>query len=230
MMLRIIFFFFPLGFAEIVKNGDFETGEKDPWICRGCQGHVWGNGHDSQQSFYADHRTESWNSPAQFLTPAELNGLDSLDVTFQFSLMPDEDVSVSWQLMCENENGKHTETLYEGSFSANEWKSVAEEITLPDFAQGASKIDLFMEGFPETAAWRIDDISIEGEGGTPTTSTEPEPSTTTTMKTTTATTMPGTDCSSVFNVESEEDYSWHGLITLMVMEDTASILGSHFRV
>merc|ERR1711892_880088 len=90
----------------------------------------------------------------------------------------------------------------------NKWNSVSKLITLPDFAQGASQIDLFMEGSPGTAAWRIDDISVVGEGGGPTTGT--------------TTTVPNTDCSSVFGVENEEEDSWHGLLTLSVIEDTIS--------
>ena len=107
---KLVFFLTPYCFAQIVHNGDFENGAKDPWICRGCQGHIGGPGHNSGYSFYADHRTERWNGPAQFLNVEEVDALDSLDVTFIFSLLPDEDVDVFWKMMCEDENGKHTET------------------------------------------------------------------------------------------------------------------------
>ena len=213
-----------LGSAEIVKNGDFETGEKDPWICRGCQGHMWGVGHDSVNSFYADHRTEEWHGPAQFLTPDDLDSLDSLAVTFMFSLMPDQDMDVKWELMCNND-GKHTKILYQGSFTANEWKSVSENIVLPELCQGASQVQLLTEGLPVTGSFRIDDISIEGEGSSPTTTPSPGTTTTTSPTTSTAiktTTMPSTDCSSVFIVESEEDDRWHGLLTILVEEDMES--------
>jgi len=223
-LLMILSFLASLGSAEIVKNGDFETGEKDPWICRGCQGHMWGVGHDSENSFYADHRTEEWHGPAQFLTPTDLDSLDSLAVTFMFSLMPDQAMDVRWELMCNND-GKHTQLLYQGSFSANQWKSVSENIVLPELCQGASQVQLLTEGLPVTGSFRIDDISIEGEGSGPTTT--PSPVTTTTTSPTTSptiqtTTMPSPDCSSVFIVESEEDNSWHGLVTISVEEDMAS--------
>jgi len=217
------------GSAQIVKNGDFETGEKDPWICRGCQGHMWGVGHESANSFYADHRTEDWHGPAQFLTPAEFDSLDSLAVTFMLSLMPDQDMEVTWKLMC-NQDGKHTETLYKGSFSANQWKSIEQNIVLSEYCKGASQIQLFTEGLPVTASFRIDDISIQGEGNTPPTTSKPTTSTTMkTTTTTTVTTVPSSDCSSVLSVESEDDNSWHGLIRIAIEEDiTAWEVVLHF--
>merc|ERR1712215_275426 len=99
----VLLIFLSSSSCQIIKNGDFENGEKDPWICRGCQGHVWAPGHDSLNSFYANHRTDSWNGPAQFLNSEEVDALASLDVTFNFSLMPDENVDVSWKMMCEDE-------------------------------------------------------------------------------------------------------------------------------
>ena len=161
MNLRMfLFLLIPHCFGQIIHNGDFENGAKDPWICRGCQGHVKGPGHNSANSFYADHRTASWNGPAQFLNIEEVNALDILDVTLSFSLMPDEDVDIFWKLMFEDENGKHVETLFEGSFSSETWETVSQKISLSPLIRSASVIDLYMEGFPETASWRIDDISL----------------------------------------------------------------------
>merc|ERR1711915_185357 len=203
--------------CQIIKNGDFENGEKDPWICRGCQGQVAGAGHDSINSFYASHRTESWNGPAQFLNSADFDALDSLEVSFSFSLMPEQDIEASWKLMCQDEDGKQTEILFEGSFAANQWTSEVLDISLPESVRTATTIDLFMEGTPESASWRIDDISMTPQGTeqtTTTTTTEKSTSTTasttsTTTSTTTllTTTIVASDCSSVLDVESEEDDS-----------------------
>jgi len=228
----VLLFFLSTSSCQIIKNGDFENGEKDPWICRGCQGQVAGAGHDSINSFYASHRTESWNGPAQFLNSADFDALDSLEVSFSFSLMPEQDIEASWKLMCQDEDGKQTEILFEGSFAANQWTSEVLDISLPESVRTATTIDLFMEGTPESASWRIDDISMTPQGTaqtTTTTTTEKSTSTTasttsTTTSTTTllTTTIVASDCSSVLDVESEEDDSWHGLITISVDEDVSS--------
>ena len=104
---------------------------------------------------------------------------------FNFSLLPDVDVNVFWNIMCEDENGKDTETLYEGSISGGKWTTVSEKITLPDMAKGASSIDLYMEGFPETASWRIDDVTMFSgnvETTTPTLTSPGQSSTTTSSR------------------------------------------------
>merc|ERR1712236_10717 len=95
--------------------------------------------------------------------------------------MPEQDIEASWKLMCQDEDGKQTEILFEGSFAANQWTSEVLDISLPESVRTATTIDLFMEGTPESASWRIDDISMKPQGTAQTTT---EKSTSTTASTT----------------------------------------------
>ena len=52
----------------------------------------------------------------------------------------------------------------QGALAGSEWSSVVQPVLLPANVREASKVDLYMEGFPPTASWRIDDIWLGDRG------------------------------------------------------------------
>ena len=54
--------------------------------------------------------------------------------------------------------------MEQGALAGSEWSSVVQPVLLPANVREASKVDLYMEGFPPTASWRIDDIWLGDRG------------------------------------------------------------------
>ena len=82
--------------TDIVINGDFESGNLDPWVCHGCNGEIFNPGHDSDFSFKIDKREQDWSGPMQKL---DLNSLSNDGrYNFGYSIIAESPVEIQWMI------------------------------------------------------------------------------------------------------------------------------------
>ena len=82
--------------TNLVINGDFESGAKEPWICNGCAGYVVHPGHDSDSSYIVENRQAAWSGPKQWLNVSNLAADGRYN--FGYSIKADAPVLLRWKL------------------------------------------------------------------------------------------------------------------------------------
>ena len=82
--------------TNIIVNGDFESGAKEPWICNGCAGYVVHPGYNSDSSYIVERRTAAWSGPKQWL---DVNSLTSDGrYNFGYAIKADAVVELKWKI------------------------------------------------------------------------------------------------------------------------------------
>ena len=81
---------------NLIINGDFESGAKEPWICNGCAGYVVHPGHDSDSSYIVENRQGVWSGPKQWLNVSNLASDGRYN--FGYSIKADAPVLLRWKL------------------------------------------------------------------------------------------------------------------------------------
>ena len=82
--------------TNLIINGDFESGAKEPWICNGCAGYVVHPGHDSESSYIVENRQAAWSGPKQWLNVSNL-AFDGR-YNFGYSIKADAPVLLRWKI------------------------------------------------------------------------------------------------------------------------------------
>jgi len=134
----------------------------DPWFCNGCIGSVGTPAHGGAASFLADDRMHRWAGPHQQIQPTTVDSLSQLNLAFNYSIYSEtEDLTeYIWKIaVTKNEELRYFD-LQHGKVVAGSWKDDFTFITLPSFVREAQSIDFYLEAFPETAAFRIDDVAL----------------------------------------------------------------------
>ena len=82
--------------TNVIVNGDFESGVKEPWICNGCTGYVVHPGHNSESSYIIEQRSGTWSGPKQWLDLDSLSPNGRYD--FGYSILAASPVELKWKL------------------------------------------------------------------------------------------------------------------------------------
>ena len=82
--------------TNVIVNGDFESGAKEPWICNGCAGYVVHPGYNSDSSYIVESRTAAWSGPKQWLDVNTLSPDGRYN--FGYSIKADATVELKWKL------------------------------------------------------------------------------------------------------------------------------------
>ena len=82
--------------TNVVVNGDFESGNLEPWSCHGCDGAIIHHGHDSEFAFEVKNRQEEWAGPLQMLDVNSLSGDGRYDLGY--SIITESPVEIQWMM------------------------------------------------------------------------------------------------------------------------------------
>ena len=82
--------------TNIVVNGDFESGNLEPWSCHGCDGEIINPGHESEFAFEVKNRQEDWAGPLQLLNVSSLSKEGRYDLGY--SIITDSPVEIQWMM------------------------------------------------------------------------------------------------------------------------------------
>ena len=81
---------------NIVTNGDFESGNLDPWVCHGCNGEIVNPGHDSDFAFKVEKRQQDWAGPLQILDLKRLSNDGRYNLGY--SIIAESPVEIQWMI------------------------------------------------------------------------------------------------------------------------------------
>ena len=71
-----------------------------------------------------------------------------------------------WKVAGDDGSGVRYFDLLHGKATAGSWSEFATFVTLPPWIRGASSIDLYLEAFPETTSFLVDDVALYEEDQT----------------------------------------------------------------
>ena len=81
---------------NIITNGDFESGNEEPWVCNGCHGNIDNLGYNNSRSYFISDRKESWSGPQQMIDVDNfsLHGNYKLG----YKILVDHPAQLNWKL------------------------------------------------------------------------------------------------------------------------------------
>jgi len=147
--------------TNLVINGDFESGAKEPWICNGCAGYVVHPGHDSDSSYTVENRQAAWSGPKQWLNVSNLAADGRYN--FGYSINTDAPVLLRWKLkatLAPEDVRYYVIDTFDVQV-AGEWQEMESKIiNFPPPVLDATEVQLYLEGDPGTSFFRMDDVYL----------------------------------------------------------------------
>ena len=105
--------------ANIIANGDFETGSLAPWTCKQARCEV-------TEGFLAiTERTKEWSGPLQFL-PVEIFASDEqFKATFNYSIKSPLSVTANWKIKATKSGQVKYITIHSANIETDsDWKNI----------------------------------------------------------------------------------------------------------
>ena len=140
--------------ANVVTNGDFETGQISPWSCSLAQC-------DVTENFLAvTQRTAKWSGPRQLIDIEGFNSNEDLKVEFNFSIKSSEKITATWKVKVTKADETNYFVIYAGDIDNQDWENVFTPLTLPNFILGSDEVQFYLEVTPAETDYSLDNISL----------------------------------------------------------------------
>ena len=161
---------FLLSTGNVVKNGNFQSGDLLPWRCHGdCLCHTsqrylgdlcWTLSPQLKVCLAVTDRTETWNGPRQSLSSSSLTSQPGL-YTLTFSIKVTEEVEGKWKLHLINGVEEQFVSLFSGLFSPSDWRNFTVIVDIDDIVTQVELVEILFEGSPASSDFYLDNISLQ---------------------------------------------------------------------
>ena len=143
--------------ANILENGDFDSGSLAPWHCNGCHCQT------KQKYLAVTERRANWAGPRQSLNPGSFSA-ENLQYQLNFSLQALQPLTASWKLKVVAGEEEKYFMLLQQAVSSSDWTHWSAGINIDNIVLRADFIELYMEATPDTADYNLDDVVLQEFG------------------------------------------------------------------
>ena len=140
--------------ANVIHNGDFQSGSLPPWRCDGCHCNTGDN------YLAVTQRRANWAGPKQTLSPASFSS-DQLQHQLNFSLQALQPLAGSWKLHVRAGTEEKYFALFHEDISSSDWTHWDVGVNIDNMVLGADNIEIYFEATPDTANFNLDNIILD---------------------------------------------------------------------